>query len=79
MHDHSSTRQSGRLRLALLVLVCASGCNTVEFWQRAAFSDPVMEFAEDPTEIHMYQKVYYSAEGAAGGIGTSAGGGCGCY
>jgi hypothetical protein len=68
-----------RARLALLFGLFASGCNTVEFWEREAFADPVMDFAEDPTEVHIYQKVYYSGEGAAGGIGTSAGGGCGCY
>ena len=46
---------------------------------KEAFADPVMEFETDGTEVHFHQKVYYSMEGSAGGIGSSAGGGCGCY
>lgn len=56
-----------------------SGCPTVEFYERRHLSDEVMSLEEDPGETHFYQKVYYSREGSAGGIGTSAGGGCGCY
>lgn len=44
-----------------------------------AYSDPVMDFDDGATETHWFQKVHYSTEGSAGGIGTSAGGGCGCY
>ena len=67
-------------------MVCLAGtalastaCNTVPFYEKAAFSDPVMTFEEDVTETHFRQKVIYSREGATGGIGSSAGGGCGCY
>ena len=38
-----------------------------------------MQFTESPAQLHWQQKVQFSDEGAAGGIGTSAGGGCGCY
>ena len=30
------------------------------FYDKAAFSDPVMVFESDPTEVHFAQKVYYS-------------------
>jgi hypothetical protein len=38
-----------------------------------------MAFDTDPSEMHFQQKVFYSMEGSAGGFGSSAGGGCGCY
>jgi hypothetical protein len=67
-------------RAALVFLALgASGCQTVQFYEKEALSDPVMLLDEDPTLTHFRQKVYYSREGATGGIGDSAGGGCGCY
>ena len=65
--------------LLLIVFLAASGCNTVEFYEKEHLVAPIMDLAEDPAEVHFQQKVFYSIEGAAGGIGTSAGGGCGCY
>lgn len=65
--------------LACLLLGLAAGCNTVEYYEMRAFSDPAMEFEDGATETHWFQKIHYSIEGSAGGIGTSAGGGCGCY
>lgn len=64
---------------ALLSLSLAGGCNTVEYYELRSFADPTMTLEDGPTHTHWYQKVYYSIEGSAGGIGTSAGGGCGCY
>lgn len=65
--------------LAAVLLGSTSGCRSVAFYEKRAFSNPLMDLDEGPTEAHWYQKVYYSDEGAAGGFGTSAGGGCGCY
>lgn len=65
--------------LVLLAACAAGGCKTVDFYEKGAFADPAMEFAESSAQQHWQQKVQYSDEGAAGGIGTSAGGGCGCY
>ena len=69
--------RTGLLFAALLVL--AGGCNTVEYYEKEAFLDPVMAFETNAAETHFHQKVIYSMEGSVGGIGTSAGGGCGCY
>jgi hypothetical protein len=63
----------------LPLLFLAGSCNTVEFYQKAALSDPTMQYTESPAQLHWQQKVQFSDEGAAGGIGTTAGGGCGCY
>jgi hypothetical protein len=60
-------------------LCAASSCRSVEYYEKEALSDPVMDLAGQPGETHFYQKVFFSIEGAAGGIGRGAGGGCGCY
>ena len=65
--------------LTLPLLLLGGACNTVEFYEKAALADPTMQFTESPAQLHWQQKVQFSDEGAAGGIGTSAGGGCGCY
>jgi hypothetical protein len=38
----------------------------------------MMQLQGDPLEAHMHQKLYSTREGAAGGDGAPAGGGCGC-
>ncbi len=71
-----------RAGLALALAAGALGlgaCNTVEFHERRLLADRAMADTEDEAELHFLQKVRYSDEGAAGGIGTGAGGGCGCY
>lgn len=72
-----------RFLVAVAVLTTAlgitAGCRTVEFWEKRHFSDPLMSLEEDAGETHFHQKTMYSREGSAGGIGTGAGGGCGCY
>jgi hypothetical protein len=80
-HRCTDTVRRATLSLALAVLgaVLPGACNTVEYYEKRAFSDPTMVLEDGATETHWYQKVYYSIEGSAGGIGTSAGGGCGCY
>lgn len=65
--------------VVLCLAALAGGCQNVAFYERRQLVDPVMAFDDDPTEMHFYQKCLYSREGSAGGIGTSAGGGCGCY
>ena len=72
-------RRSARWSLALLTPALLGGCGAVDFTQRRRLSDPIMALGDDPAETHLYQKVMYSREGSAGGIGSSAGGGCGCY
>ena len=67
------------LATTLLLLLGSTSCSSVEFYEKAAFSDPIMAMETDRAEAHWHQKVFYSMEGSAGGIGTTAGGGCGCY
>jgi hypothetical protein len=67
------------LALFLLCPLFAAGCGGVAFYEKRALADPVMSLDDGPLEAHFYQKVYYSREGSAGGLGAGAGGGCGCY
>lgn len=67
------------LSLIAALAVGAAACKTVEFYEKEHLSDPAMLFDDDPTESHFVQKCAYSREASVGGIGTGAGGGCGCY
>ncbi len=68
------------LLAALLIAGSLGACRSnVQFYEKAALADPVMDMAEQPLETHWYAKLYFSLEGSIGGIGTSGGGGCGCY
>jgi hypothetical protein len=68
------------VRSILLVLLALSsaGCVIVPQNRRAKLADPIMAFSQDPTETHRKQKLYSTREGAAGGDGVTAGGGCAC-
>jgi hypothetical protein len=63
--------------LAVLALA-TSGCVIVPQNRRARLADPMMALSPDPLEAHRKQKLYSSREGAAGGDGLTAGGGCAC-
>jgi len=56
----------------------ASGCMVVPQNRRKRLADPMMRFDADGLEAYKRQKFYSTREGAAGGDGTPAGGGCGC-
>jgi len=75
LHD---MRPKPRL-LVLALLLSVSACNTVEFYEKADLTSPVMQLGESRPLSVFEQKVFYATEGAAGGLGTTAGGGCGCY
>ena len=56
----------------------SAACAIVPQNRRAALADPIMRLGDEPTEAYRKQKFYGVREGAAGGDGASAGGGCGC-
>jgi len=64
--------------LGVLAVVLASGCATVPQNRRGHLADPMMSLTGDPTNAARQQKLYDTREGAAGGDGATAGGGCGC-
>jgi len=67
-----------RARPWLLLALACSGCAIVPQNRRAHLADPIMQIGDEPTEAYRKQKFYGVREGAAGGDGTAAGGGCGC-
>jgi uncharacterized protein DUF4266 len=69
-----------RLVSSLLVLLAAAttACATVPQNRRARLADPMMNLNDEPLDAYRRQKLYDTREGAAGGDGTAAGGGCGC-
>ncbi len=64
--------------MRLLVLLFLSGCAIVPQNRRVHLADPLMTFEPDTTETYRKQKFYQTRDGAAGGDGAVAGGGCGC-
>ena len=62
----------------LLVVFVPSACATVPQNRRARFADPMMSVNGEPLDAARRQKLYDTREGAAGGDGTTAGGGCDC-
>jgi hypothetical protein len=67
-----------RLVVVLLLASLSSACATVPQNRRARFADPMMSLSGEPLDAARRQKLYDTREGAAGGDGTPAGGGCGC-
>jgi hypothetical protein len=55
-----------------------TACATVPQNRRAHLADPMMNLNDEPLDAYRRQKLYDTREGAAGGDGTAAGGGCGC-
>jgi hypothetical protein len=64
--------------LAILCTLSGAGCAVVPQNRRKHLGDPMMGFELDPLDARRQQKLYNTREGAAGGDGTPAGGGCGC-
>jgi hypothetical protein len=67
------------LSFVLLLAVVSSCSSGVKYYEKQHLSSPIMQFDSDATETHFIQKCLYSREGSVGGVGSSAGGGCGCY
>jgi Domain of unknown function (DUF4266) len=64
--------------LALLCVLLVTGC-VVPQNRRGRLADPMMSLTDDQLETYRKQKLYMTREGAAGGDGAAAGGGCGCH
>ncbi len=70
-----------RVRFAVVPILCAgllaSGCATVQPWEKGNLARKDMGFDPDPLETRYAQHIYFSKENASGGYGVG-GGGCGC-
>ena len=63
---------------AAVLALPAVGCRVVAPHQREYLSDPTMQAQPNALEARSRRKVHTAREGAAGGDGKPAGGGCGC-
>jgi len=66
-----------RLALSLVVVLCLSGCETVEPWERGTLARREMQWQADPMEGRLQAHIFASKEASSGGQGA-VGGGCGC-
>jgi hypothetical protein len=64
--------------LCIALAGASSACATVPQNRRARLADPMMSLTDEPLDAYRRQKLYDTREGAAGGDGAAAGGGCGC-
>jgi hypothetical protein len=60
------------------VIIASMGCAVVPQNRRQYLADPTMQPNECPLEAQAKRKYRTAREGASGGDGQSAGGGCGC-
>jgi len=63
----------------MLATLFSGGCKSVAFYEKEDLGSSLMSLDDGGTQAHLQQKTVYSMEGSIGGIGSSAGGGCGCY
>ncbi|MEM1417498.1 MAG: DUF4266 domain-containing protein [Myxococcota bacterium] len=66
------------MRTWLLALPLLVGCVVVQPYQREHLADPTMARDDDPLGTAAERKLHVTREGAGGGDGGSAGGGCAC-
>ena len=66
------------LILLATVALLTTSCVVVPQNRRAKLADPMMNLRDDATDSYRRQKLYTTREGAAGGDGAAAGGGCSC-
>jgi hypothetical protein len=76
------SRHAGRVSALLLLVICigvvCGSCAIVPRNRRQYLADPTMQPTVDPIGDKSASKLHTSREGAAGGDGEPAGGGCGC-
>lgn len=67
------------MRTLFVIAICliASGCATVEPWERGRFAKAEMSFEPDAMQSAFHRHVYFAKEASSGGA-TTSGGGCGC-
>lgn len=62
----------------LLLIAPALGCATTRVYERERVVDEAMAFDDDDALSYVRNKIEAAREGAFGGFGAAAAGGCGC-
>jgi len=63
----------------VILLITATGCSTVQPWERGDLAKPQMTLTANPQLGGLVSHVYGSREAAIPASGSASGGGCGCY
>ncbi len=63
--------------LLVALALSASGCTTVQPWERDVLARPEMSLDANPLDAAIDDHIYFSKEASSGGRGFG-GGGCGC-
>ncbi len=71
-------RRLAVLTLALAIVATAASCRVVPKNRQGTLNDPTMKASESTLEDRARRKLHTSREGAGGGDGEPAGGGCSC-
>lgn len=72
-------RRTAAIGMTTALLAGSLGaCAIVPKNRRRYLADPTMQASESPLEDRSRHKLHTAREGAAGGDGEPAGGGCGC-
>lgn len=64
--------------VAVVIALVVAGCRVVPKNRQRYLNDPTMRASESPLEDRARRKVHTAREGAGGGDGEPAGGGCSC-
>ena len=72
------TRWAFRLAVVLFFCAAAASCATTRFHQREKLSDRCMKLDQEDELVYLRNKTEAAREGAFGGYGSAAAGGCGC-
>ena len=67
-----------RVLWLLVAIALLSACRIVPRNRRQHLADPTMQPDENVLRDHAHAKIHTAREGASGGDGEPAGGGCGC-
>ncbi|MEQ8768146.1 MAG: DUF4266 domain-containing protein [Planctomycetota bacterium] len=78
-----SRNRSARVIVSLIVIATLTvslvgGCRGTKFFERERLSDRSMQFDTDDSFVFIRNKTEAAREGAFGGYGAAAAGGCGC-
>jgi hypothetical protein len=70
--------RAARLLLSIALAASLSACLVVPKSRQRYLNDPTMKASESPLEDRARRKIHTAREGAGGGDGEPAGGGCAC-
>jgi len=80
MKQNTDKKNQSGAKILFILLLClgAQACMRVHQIDRGRLAKPIMQFEAVPHQQDFITEMHNIREGAAGGTGQNAGGGCGC-